>query len=73
MIPTYTFIAAVLFQYGAYRYYLYWDSHLQPRFINDAHRQLDRELQEARKGHKPTQHITYKIKALVRADLERNV
>jgi len=68
----YTFIAALLFQFGAYRYYLYYMSHLQPRFINDEHRQLDREREEARKGHKPTKYITDKITALVRANLERN-
>ena len=71
MIDPYTFIVALLFQYGAYKYYLYWSSYLQPRFINDTHRQLDRELQQARKKHQPTQHIINKIKALVRAELER--
>lgn len=64
-ITVFVFLIICFFGFNPYK------RRLSPKFINDEHRQLDREREEARKHHKPSQHITDKIKALVRAELER--
>lgn len=71
MIEIPVFILTFVFVISLFFGYPYYMSHLQPRFVNDAHRQLDRDRKQARKKHKKTKHITDKIKVLVRAELER--
>lgn len=66
------FIAVFLFVISMDFVWRYYADRLSPKFINDAHRQLDRERKEAWRQHKPSKHITDKIKALVRAELEKS-
>lgn len=65
-ITVFVFLIICFFGFNLYK------GRLSPKFINEEHRQLHRERDEARRQHKSSKYITNKIKALVRADLERN-
>lgn len=65
-IIVFVFLMICFFGFDPYK------SRLSPKFINEEHRKLHEKCEEARRQHKPSKYITNKIKALVRAELERN-